>query len=158
MRKPPLASLQDEGPCHEIQRTPSVRVEFERFPGLLDRLLVRPLELAQYPAHVLQGPYREAIEQSRKALELDPHSWRALYFMARALILAERPEEALLTVHRAEDPPALLRATAARALVALGKYHEARRVLRASSNGRPSDTMSGPKQLRRSTSRWASAS
>ena len=78
----------------------------------------------------LKGRYHEAIEQCRQALELEPHAWRALYFMARALILAERPDEALRTLGRAEDPPALLRATAARALVALGRYDEARRVLR----------------------------
>jgi tetratricopeptide (TPR) repeat protein len=77
----------------------------------------------------LKGRYSEAIELNRQALELDPHAWRALYFMARALILAGRPDEALRTLGRAEDPPALLRATAARALVALGRRDEARRVL-----------------------------
>ena len=96
---------------------------------LLDPLSAYTLEDVGWVLE-LKGRYREAIEQYRQALELDPHAWRALYLMARALLLAGRPDEALRTLGRAEDPPALLRATTARALVALGRRDEARRVLR----------------------------
>ncbi len=50
--------------------------------------------------------------------------------MGRTLLLAGRPEEALRTLRRAEDPPPHVRAATARALVALGRREEARRVLR----------------------------
>ena len=86
-------------------------------PGRLDSALVvlrRAQSLDPLSAWTLEdvgwvfeimGRYSEAIEQNRQALELDPHAWRALYFMARALLLAERPDEALRTLGRAEDPP-----------------------------------------------------
>jgi TolB-like protein/Tfp pilus assembly protein PilF len=77
----------------------------------------------------MMGRYDEAIGQCRKVLELAPHAWRALDMTARALLLADRPGEALTTLNRAEDRPPLLRATTARALVALGRQAEARRVL-----------------------------
>ena len=111
-------------------------------PGRLDSALVvlrRAQSLDPLSAWTLEdvgwvfeimGRYSEAIEQNRQALELDPHAWRALYFMARALLLAGRPDEALRTLGRAENPPALLRATTARALIALGRPDEARHVLR----------------------------
>ena len=50
--------------------------------------------------------------------------------MGRNLLLAGRPEEALGTLRQVEDPPPHVRAATARALVALGRREEARRVLR----------------------------
>jgi tetratricopeptide (TPR) repeat protein len=77
----------------------------------------------------LMGRYNEAIEECQKALELDPQAWAALWSLGESLLLAGRPEEALRTLRRAEAPPPAIRATAARALVALGRRQEARRAL-----------------------------
>ena len=78
----------------------------------------------------LMGRYSEAIEQCRQALELDPQAWPAVYEMGKVLLLTGKPAEALRTLRRIEDAPPLLRAAAARALVALGRREEARRGLR----------------------------
>jgi tetratricopeptide (TPR) repeat protein len=77
----------------------------------------------------LMGRYDEAIQQCRKALELDRNAFAALWDMGETLLLVGRPEEALRTLQGAEDPPPQIRATAARALVALGRREEAQRVV-----------------------------
>jgi tetratricopeptide (TPR) repeat protein len=96
---------------------------------LLDPLSPNTLAYVGW-ALLLLGRYDEAVRQCRQALELDPQFSYGLGYMGQALVLAGRPKEALSVLRGVQNPPASIRATVVRALVALGRYDEARTLLR----------------------------
>ena len=69
-------------------------------------------------AHLQAGRYEEALQVGRSALRLQPDGWGGHYQLGLALLMLERPEEALAVVEQEPDPSRRL----------LGKLHALHRL------------------------------